>query len=129
MGKGFKPHLLVPETPDTGIELQFQQCVYRTVFAEANVPGVSWSCTPSPGMSVTLCGPPSVFLFAELEEATCCSLESQDFEDAERFGHQFKLTKCRNLEGSCCMALGRNLEGFPLDPDSADVDEVPLFKD
>jgi len=98
LGPSFRPSVLVSEEPDSGVELQLRACVYRDMYDDAGCP--------------------------ELLCATCCEIDAGDFQDAERYGHRFKHTR---REGVCCLALGKDLSAFPLDRDSADVDEIALY--
>ena len=78
---------------------------------QARVPRCSPDCPATPAPAELLC-------------ATCCEIDAGDFQDAERYGHRFKHTR---REGVCCLALGKDLSAFPLDRDSADVDEIALY--
>jgi len=63
----------------------------------------------------------------ELLRATCCRVDARDFEGSERWGHGFALRASEAPGDACSLCVGRDLSGFPLDRDSADVDEIPLY--
>ena len=63
----------------------------------------------------------------ELLRATCCRVDARDFDGFEKFGHAFVLRASEDASGICSLCVGKDLSGFPLDVDSADVDEIPLF--